>query len=203
MIVVIMAGGKSTRMGKRIEKPILRLGKETLLDRSVMAVKGSRAADFIVATTPSTPKTTKLAIKRGYAVLETPGVGYHDDVYFLLDRIGPYISLNVDIPFITSAAIDRLISKSKKESIACVLPREKVSYPVDGDSVGKGRDGNPYVWIGLNYVTSSKETDLLVMEDERLAINVNTPLDLAFAWSIVRSERKKRPASRRFPFKRS
>jgi adenosylcobinamide-phosphate guanylyltransferase len=201
MIVVIMAGGKSTRMGKRIEKPILRLGKETLLDRSVMAVKGSRAADFIVATTPSTPKTTKLAIKRGYAVLETPGVGYHDDVYFLLDRIGPYISLNVDIPFITSAAIDRLISKSKKESIACVLPREKVSYPVDGDSVGKGRDGNPYVWIGLNYVTSSKETDLLVMEDERLAINVNTPLDLAFAWSIVRSENKKRPASRRSPYK--
>lgn len=201
MIVVIMAGGKSTRMGKRIEKPILRLGKETLLDRSVMAVKGSRAADFIVATTPSTPKTTKLAIKRGYAVLETPGVGYHDDVYFLLDRIGPYISLNVDIPFITSAAIDRLISKSKKESIACVLPREKVSYPVDGDSVGKGRDGNPYVWIGLNYVTPSKETDLLVMEDERLAINVNTPLDLAFAWSIIRSERKKRPASRRSPYK--
>ena len=201
MIVVIMAGGKSTRMGKRIEKPILRLGKETLLDRSVMAVKGSRAADFIVATTPSTPKTTKLAIKRGYAVLETPGVGYHDDVYFLLDRIGPYISLNIDIPFITSAAIDRLISKSKKESIACVLPREKVSYPVDGDSVGKGRDGNPYVWIGLNYVTSSKETDLLVMEDERLAINVNTPLDLAFAWSIVRSENKKRPASRRSPYK--
>jgi GTP:adenosylcobinamide-phosphate guanylyltransferase len=203
MIAVIMAGGKSTRMGKRIEKPILRLGKETLLDRSVAAVENSRAADLIVATTASTPKTTKLAIKRGYAVLETPGIDYHEDVYFLLGRIGPYVSLNVDIPFITPAAIDRLISKSKEESIACVLPRERVSYPVDDDSVGDGRDGKPYVWIGLNYVTPSKETDLLVMEDERLAININTPLDLAFAWSIVRSERKKKPASSRFSFKRS
>jgi adenosylcobinamide-phosphate guanylyltransferase len=203
MIAVIMAGGKSTRMGKKIEKPILRLGKETLLDRSVKAVKESRATDFLVATTPSTPKTTKFAIKRGYAVLEAPGLDYHDDVYFLLDRIGPYVSLNVDIPFITPEAINQLISKSKKESIACVLPREKVSYPVDDDSVGDGRDGKPYVWIGLNHVTPSKETDLLVMEDERLAININTPLDLAFAWSIVRSERKKNSASSRFPFKRS
>jgi GTP:adenosylcobinamide-phosphate guanylyltransferase len=201
MILVIMAGGRSTRMGKRIEKPVLRLGKETLLDRSVMAVKGSRAADLIIATTPSTPKTTKLSIKRGYAVIETPGKDYHDDVYFLLDKIGPYISLNVDIPFITPAAIDQLISKSKKESIACVLPREKVSYRVDDDSVGTGKDGKLYVWIGLNYVTPSKETDLLVIEDERLAININTPLDLALAWGIIRSERKKKPASRRPLFK--
>lgn len=199
MIAVIMAGGKSTRMGKRMEKPVLRLGKEALLERSAKAVKGSRATDFIVATTPSTPKTTKLAIRRGYAVLETPGMDYHDDVYFLLDRIGPYISLNADIPFITSNAIDKLISKSKNESIACVLPREKVTYPVDDDSVGIGKDGKSYIWIGLNYVTPSKETDLLVMEDERLAININTPLDLAFAWNILRNERKKKPRQKASP----
>ncbi len=199
MIAVIMAGGKSTRMGKRIEKPILRLGKETLLERSVNAVKGSRVADFIIATTPLTPKTTKLAIRRGYAVLETPGSDYHDDVYFLLDRVGPYISLNVDIPFITPDAIDQLISKSKRGSIACVLPRERVSYPVDDESVGDGRDGKPYVWIGLNYVTPSKETDLLVMEDERLAININTPLDLAFAWSIIRNERRNKAGQKTIP----
>ena len=43
MIAVIMAGGRSSRMGARTEKPLLRLGKETLLERTVAAIKGSRA----------------------------------------------------------------------------------------------------------------------------------------------------------------
>lgn len=196
MLAVIMAGGKSTRMGKRIEKPLIKLGKQTLLERSVAAVRDSHADDLIVATTPSTPKTTAFAIKRGFAVLETPGIDYHEDVYFLLDRTGHYISVNADVPFMTPEAIDRLISRSKKESIACVIPKQKVAFPVDDDSVGKGKDGKEYVWVGLNYVTSSRETDLLVMDDEMLAMNINTPFDLAYAWNLVRKGRRTKPASK-------
>jgi adenosylcobinamide-phosphate guanylyltransferase len=195
MIAVIMAGGRSTRMGGRIEKPIIRLGKETLLERAVSAVNGSRISDFIVATTSNTPKTTEFAIGRGFAVLETPGKDYHEDVYFLLDRIGPYISLNVDIPFMTPSAIDRLISESNRESIACALPREKVSYSVDRDSVGKGKDGKTYIWIGLNYVTLSKDTGILILDDERLAININTPFDIALAAGIIRKDAKRKRAA--------
>lgn len=175
-------------MGFGVEKPLLKLGKQTLLERSVAAVGGSTADDLIISTTPWTPKTSGFAIRRGWAVLETPGADYHDDVYFLLDRIGSYISINVDIPFITPEAINRLISKAKEDSIACVIPRESVRIPVVKDSLGEGKDGREYVWIGLNYVTASKDTDLLAMDDEKLAININSPQDLALAQQLLPRE---------------
>lgn len=184
MIAVIMAGGRSSRMGARTEKPLLRLGKETLLERTVAAIKGSRAGEIVVATTPATPRTSRFAIKMGLAVFETPGKDYHEDVYCLLDKFGSYLSVNVDIPFISSKAIDMLLSGAKKVSLACALPKESVSYPVAEESVGKGKDGRDYVWVGLNYVTKSEETDILVLDDELLAININTPLDLALALKV-------------------
>lgn len=193
MIAVIMAGGRSSRLGGRVEKPLLKLGKETLLERTVSAIKCSRAGDIIVATTPATPKTSKFAIKKGLAILETPGKDYHEDVYYLLDRFGPYLSINVDVPFMSTEAIDLLLSKAKKVSVACVLPLSCVSHPVSDDSVGKGKDGIDYVWIGLNYVAPSPETELLVMEDELLAININTPLDLALAMKMMPEYARKKP----------
>lgn len=192
MIAVIMAGGRSSRMGTRVEKPLLKIGKETLLEHTVSAIRGSRAGEIVVATTPATPKTSKFAIKQGLAVLETPGKGYHEDVYYLLDKFGSYLSINVDIPFISKDAIDRLLSKAKQVSIACVLPLSSVSHPVSADSIGKGKDGKDYVWIGLNYVTPSPETELLVLEDELLAININTPLDLALAMKLMPKGSRKR-----------
>jgi len=190
LIVVVMAGGKSSRMGARIEKPLLRLGKQTLLERTISAIGDSKVGEVMVATTPATPKTAKFAIKKGLAVIETPGKDYHEDVYFLLGRLGPYLSVNADIPFIDGKSIDLLLSKARKKSIACVIPLTSVPFPVSDDSVGKGEDGVEYVWIGLNYVTPSPETDILVMEDESLAMNINTPLDLALA-SKMFSERKR------------
>ena len=192
MISVIMAGGKSTRLGPRMEKPLIRLGKQTLIERTAETIRSSNAGKIIVATSPATPKTSAFAVKRGMAVLETPGNDYHDDVYFLLDKFGPYLSVNVDIPFLTREAINRLLAKSRDVSIACVIPRAKVSYAVAEDSVGKGKDGIEYVWIGLNYVTPTPETELLAMEDDRLAININTPLDLAFAAKMLAEERRRK-----------
>lgn len=192
MIAVIMAGGKSSRMGARIEKALLRIGKETLLERTMAAIRYSRAGDIIVATSPATPKTSEYAIKKGLAVLETPGEGYVEDVYYLLDRFGPYLSVNVDIPFISAEAIDFLLSKAECKSIACVIPMSAVPYPVSDDSIGKGEDGTDYVWVGLNYVTPTPETDLLVMKDEKLAININTPRDLALAARMLVKGRRKR-----------
>jgi adenosylcobinamide-phosphate guanylyltransferase len=189
LIAVIMAGGKSSRMGYGIEKPLLKLGRETLLERTVAAIRNSRAGDIVVATTPATPKTGEFAIEKGLAVLETPGNDYHEDVYFLLDKFGPYLSVNADIPFIDEKAINLLLSKAKKKSIACVIPRASVSYPFSDDSTGKGEDGVEYIWIGLNFVTSSPDTDILVMDNELLAININTPLDLALAAKML-CERK-------------
>lgn len=197
MITVIMAGGKSSRMGSRVEKPLLRLGKETLLERTVAAITESRAGEIIVATTPATPKTSKFAIKKGFAVIETPGKDYVEDVYFLLDKFGSYLSVNSDIPFIDKQAINFLLSNIKKKSIACVIPKDSVHYPISDDSIGKGEEGDEIVWIGLNYVTPTPETDLLYMKDGLLAININTPFDLALALKILRERGRKvrdRPA---------
>ena len=192
MITVIMAGGKSSRMGPRIEKSLLKLGKETLLERTIAAINESRAGEIIVATTPATPKTSKFAIKLGLAVLETPGKDYVDDVYYLLDKFGNYLSVNADIPFINKEAINFLLSKVKKKSIACVLHKDSVHYPVSEDSVGDGGNGENIIWVGLNYVTPSPETDLIVMDDELLAININTPFDLALALKILRERAHKK-----------
>lgn len=185
MRTVIMAGGAGCRLSGDEEKPLLRIGDETLLERSVRAAVNSKAGTPLIATSDHTPKTTRFAREHRWEVIWTPGKGYHGDTLYLLGSLGDYISINVDVPFMTSEAIDEMHSAIRDSSIACVVSRDRIRFPVSDKSLMHAADGTLYIWVGLNYVTPDPDTELLVMDDELLAVNVNTPEDLALVRDLI------------------
>lgn len=191
MKTIIMAGGRSSRFGENLEKPLLRLGGMTLLERTVNAVLESRADDCLVALSESTPLAREFAEREGFSIIDTPGVDYHEDVKFLSDHLGNYLSVNVDIPFIGSEYIDLLQSKIEERSIACIVPLDIVQFKISERSTFEHEDGKRYVWVGLNYVTSLSDTDYLVIDNPLLALNVNTVDDLLLAAQLISQYRNR------------
>jgi len=183
---VIMAGGRSTRLGDDIEKSLLRLCGMTLLERAVGSMRNSSAEEPIVAVSKWTPNTAKHAMDLGLEIINTPGKNYHDDTLILIDELDEFISLNVDVPFVGSNHIDYLLSNRRSgESMACMLPVELARSEIFTQSVFSAEDGSRYIWIGLNFVTASEVTDYLPMDDPLLAININTLSDLRIAEDLL------------------
>jgi len=183
MMVIILAGGKATRMGK--EKAIIKLGAgKRLIDLVIGAVNGASKADsFIVAVTKFTPQTALYCRSMNYRLIETPGYGYHADLRYLLHRYHEFISVACDIPFLQSEHIDALIDfySEHHNSITGAVPFNMVPEGINPLPLPFSYRGQKLVACGLNAVTNSRHSLPLVFHDPLLAINVNTHSDLQVA----------------------
>lgn len=61
--VVVMAGGKSTRLEKDVEKPLLKINDKKMIETVLETVKKIKK-DFKIAVTPNTPETRSYCIKK-------------------------------------------------------------------------------------------------------------------------------------------
>ncbi|GAG23692.1 unnamed protein product, partial [marine sediment metagenome] len=78
---LIMAGGKGTRIGKAIEKPLLLFLGKPLIDWVVGAVKSAeKVSEFYVVTSGNAVETERKCLKNGLKVIRTNGKSYHDDL---------------------------------------------------------------------------------------------------------------------------
>ena len=179
LIAVILAGGKSSRMGD--EKTILKVGKKRLIDGVIEATKESDAEDFFIATSKNAPRTEEYSMSNHKDnTLKTPGDGYHSDLEYLLKRFSVFVSISSDIPFLKAWHINSIIDAYGGCSITGVI-EEKIL--LDGVTPGYvfEQDEKSLVAIGLNIVTSSEESSILIFNDPLLGINVNTKYDLRIA----------------------
>ncbi|MFA4646325.1 NTP transferase domain-containing protein [Pyrococcus kukulkanii] len=175
-MIVVMAGGRSRRMGK--EKPVLKVGGVPMVLRVYEEV--SKVDESIVAVSRHTPKTRELCTKEGIEFIETPGAGYVEDINYLLRELGPFISVSSDLPFIKASDVYEM----KKEfdgrvSLTGVLPLSLVP-----------RDLNPVVYrgyaiVGVNAVGVEGE-EFFILHNPLLALNVNAPWDLELANRITK-----------------
>ena len=186
MIAMIMAGGKSTRFRKPVEKAILSVGGLRLLERSAKALNEEGIKDVMVATASHTPDTHNLAKSLGLKIVRTKGLGYHQDTLELLEKHGNFVSLNVDVPFIRGQHVRKLLMACRNESISVVIPASKALLRPDKDSVMKDADGAEMIWVGLNFVTANPRTGFLILDDPLLSVNINTVTDLEFADRLAR-----------------
>jgi len=175
-MIIILAGGKSTRMGK--EKPILKIaGKEMLLRVYEQAEK---VDEILVALSKNTAKTKEFCIKERIPFVETSGRGYVHDIQELLKEFGPFISVSADIPFVKASDF-WLIKKAfnGKTSLTGVLPLSLVPKDLN-PVVYKG-----YAIVGLNTVAEEGE-EFFELSNPLLALNVNTPEELKLAERVAR-----------------
>ena len=179
MIAIILAGGKSSRMGK--DKGVIALKGKRMIDFAIERVRESRVEDFFIATSKNAPMTGTYCKRKAYKIIETPGDGYHADLRYLLSLHPEFVSLACDIPFIRSAHIDAIIEyyyeRDNHSSITGAVPLD-ILPPYVIPSYVFEYESRKMVAFGLNVVTGSKEDVPFVFPDPLLTININTAYDL-------------------------
>ena len=175
-MIIVMAGGKSSRMG--MEKPVLRIGEKPMLLWVYEAA--SALGESIVALSKNTPKTRDLCLREGIRFVETPGKGYVNDVQWLLREFGPFLSVSADLPFVKASDISSIAKAfDGRTGLTGVLPLERV--PKDLKPVIYGG----YAIVGLNAVGTEGE-GFFELSNPLLALNVNSPEDLQLAEKMAR-----------------
>jgi len=195
-----MAGGLGTRL-QMGEKPMVRLFGRPLIDRVVSALEDSSVERVVVAATASVPETIRWVEEAEIEVVETPGGGYVPDMAFAVEmaRIdAPVLIVMADLPLLRGEIIDEIIEVYEKvpEPALSVHTPLEIYRRIGGrpDALFNYR-GRFIVPSGVNVLLGSKirfeqEDYHLILDRIELAVNVNSPRDLAICESILRGDLK-------------
>jgi adenosylcobinamide-phosphate guanylyltransferase len=204
IVALIMAGGKGTRFGKDIEKPMVKLLGKTLIRRVIEATKASkRISETYVAVTSYNSQTTEEAAKASAKVIETEGKGYHEDLrqaILKLNLICPVLTISSDLPLLTGEFLDEIIDKyekSRKPALTVLVPVEQChKYGVYSTSFYE-HEGNKYAVSGINIIDGQRileeqQQEIIVCRKPEAIFNINTPKDLESAEKYLCEGRKAR-----------
>jgi len=193
LTALVMAGGKGRRMKLSGEKPLLEIGNISMIERVVNALKNASGIDrIVVLTSKHTPKTFEVAKRLLVECLETLGENYISDVQYAVRKLklGVVLTVAADLPLITGEIVDEVLAKhekSGKPSSTVMVPFEtcgrlglRVGHTI---KVGDRR----LVPVGLNVIDgrrideSELDQEIIVIDREELAVNVNDPEGLKVA----------------------
>ena len=188
-----MAGGKGTRMDLWEEKPLLKIGGKPIVEHVFNALKNAKEIDeIIVAVSRHTPKTSILMKRFPVKVLETPGNGYVSDAGYAIRRLNldMVLTISADLPLVTGEIIDRIIARYR----LCNKPALTVAVPLETKKrLGLGAEyvleagNNRLVPSGINVIDGRRiderelDEEILIIDEEELAVNVNTSGELGIA----------------------
>ena len=194
---LIMAGGKGTRMAFHEEKPLLEIGGKPMIEHVLKALRNAEEIDKImVAVSRHTPKTAKLMKRFPVEVLKTPGKGYVSDMEYAVRKLklNTVLTISTDLPLVTSAVINKIIeryTRCKKPALTVVVPIEtKERLGLGGEYILEA--GNKrLVPAGINVIDGRRfhegelEEEIFVIDEEEVAVNVNTRRELRIAKRLI------------------
>ncbi len=195
MDAVMMAGGMGKRLGLE-EKPLTMIQDRPMISYVLEALLGSKNIGRIfVATSPRVEKTELWLLDfvknhRNVRIIRTKGDGFVNDMASAVEEAGITGSVLItmaDLPLITSTLIDRIINKYQDIN----TPALSVHMGLDAftklglrpDTVFH-KNGGFIVPCGINILDAQRireeqEDYNFILDDEELALNVNTVDDLA------------------------
>jgi adenosylcobinamide-phosphate guanylyltransferase len=196
---LIMAGGKGSRMGMPVEKPLLTLLGKPLIDWVIQAVESAKnISEFFVVTSSNTTQTEKHCQSMAWKILHTDAKGYHNDLKqaaSMAGLTGPILTVPADSPAVTGKFLDKTIKQfqdSGKDFFAVFVPiqtRENLGLSVDSTDEYMGKW---YAVSGVNVVDGTKiqgegkiETSAVITEEIEVLLNINTLRDLEVAEKIM------------------
>ncbi len=195
MDAVLMAGGMGRRLGKE-EKPLTMLLGKPMISYVLDALLGSKNIERIfVATSPRVKKTNDwlCEFKKEHdivGIIPTPGEGFVNDMALAVEKAritGHVLIIMADLPLITPELIDRIIEKYHGINIPALSVHMRLDaftkLGIRPDTVFHKNNGF-IVPCGINILDANKireeqEDYNLVLDDEELALNVNTQEELA------------------------
>ena len=187
MMGLVMAGGKGTRMNFAGEKLLLKYKKPVIL-HVIDSLKNSGCLSKVLAvTSPNSPNTKKLIQENGVETVDTSGMGYVEDLNFVLQMIDDSaLIVPGDLPLLDADIVQKIagLYDSKKTWTSILVTKNfldamdiKPSFCV----VHKGRQCH---YTGISLVNSGRISSLqslherhVIVDDKRVALNLNTRRD--------------------------
>jgi adenosylcobinamide-phosphate guanylyltransferase len=151
---------------------------------------GSAGCEPVIAVSPMTPMTANWCRAHGFAVVRTGGSGFVEDMVSAvrtMDENLPLIISVSDIPCITPAIISKILGSYRdcgKDSLSTWVPAHRVESCRGGMPYRERISGVDACPAGVNIlrgddIGSEQEEFALLLDEPRLALNVNTREDLA------------------------
>lgn len=196
---LVMAGGKGSRMGLPVEKPMLPFLGKPLIDYVVSAINQTKnIVDFYVVTSSNTPNTEQHCKNLNWKIIHTDARGYHDDLKQATRQanlVGPVLTMPSDVPAITGIFLDKVVCEFKqcgKDFLAVFVPIEKrLSLGLSISSTDEYM-GVWYAVSGINIINGAMiqkdgkiETSALITEETEVLLNINTLKDVEIAQKIL------------------
>jgi len=202
MDALIMAGGLAQRLGCG-EKSCVDLEGQPLISYIIQALQNSKYVDRIFVSVTKATLQTKSLIESTYKnlkIIEAAEGNYVQDMIFSIKStnvIGPIMVVMCDLPLIEADIIDDVILKYDQ----CEEPALSVYVPialckkigVRPDTVFH-KDTKLIVPTGVNILDASdidnEQPDYnYILNDIRLAMNVNTPEDLEKCRELIKNQK--------------
>ena len=202
VVAVIMAGGKGTRFGKDIEKPMAQFMGEPLIRRVIDATKESeKIAETIVAVTAINPNTAKEAAKASVKVIETDGQGYHEDLQQAIQKANlkcPVLIVSADLPLLTGKFLDEIIMKYEeagKPALTVLIPEEAFREHNISAASPFEYDGKMYAVSGINIIDGQRileeqEQEVVFSRRPEAVFTVNSKKDLETARNFLQQTKQ-------------
>jgi len=207
LIALVMAGGKGSRMTVPVEKPLLDVGDKPMIEHVVDALKSAKKVDrIIVAVSRHTPRTASRARGLSVEVLETPALDFISDARYAVKSLGlkTMLIVSADLPFITGKLVDEIVEnyyRCRKPALSVMVPKAVYDRLGLKPDLALNIDGRVLVPVGINVIDGTRideaelEQETLVVENEELAVNVNTQEDLLMARLLFEEIRKGKSCS--------
>ena len=202
VVAVIMAGGKGTRFGKDIEKPMAQFMGKSLIRRVIEATKESKKiAETIVAVTAISPNTAREAVKASVKVIETDGQGYHEDLQQAIQAANlkcPVLIVSADLPLLTGVFLDEIIMKyeeSGKPALTVLIPEEAFREHNISAASPFEYDGKMYAVSGINIIDGQRileeqEQEVVFSCRPEAVFTVNSKKDLERARNFLQQTKQ-------------
>jgi adenosylcobinamide-phosphate guanylyltransferase len=199
MRALIMAGGAGSRLNLG-EKPLILINNQPMI-RFIINAFSAAGCDVIVATSRKTPMTRNWCRAHGVDIYDAGGVDFIADMVetvLALEEIHPLFVSVSDIPCIDTDIISLVRDvylRSGKDACSTWVPAHMVT-PGKGDRSYTLKIGDTLSFpTGLNIlrgdlIAEPQDELQLILNDPRLAINVNTRTDRKAAEEFLRKQRK-------------
>lgn len=183
MKALIMAGGRGSRMNYR-NKSMLNIFGKPMIWYMVNALRDAEI-DCIICATGDKDTASYLARDNVY-IIKTGGKGYSQDLRYALEIIRDQVLVTpVDLPLLNGKVIKHIIEKSRLYNKACISVMVKKMF-LDALNINnkfcKLHNGKEVCYTGISIIDARRlddmEEDLMVIDDYRLALNVNTEDEL-------------------------
>ena len=198
VIALVMAGGKGTRMGISQEKPLVKVCGRPVIEYVLAALKNARkVGSIVVAVSSYTPETSQHMEKLRVKVVETPGKNYVSDLGYAAQslKLGVFLAIAADLPLIKGEILDDIIERYER----CGKPALTVAVPLETKTrLGMSAeysfkmDEADVVPVGINVIDGHKrygdewlDQEIYLLNQEELAVNINTPKELQIAESLL------------------